>query len=118
MISSLVPIICKGRRRRMIAGRRQKNTTIKDRCILLLLLFHSFRSLSNPKQPHGKGMKILKENGMLCEAWFINGLRKGQGRSICDGLIVFIGEFFDDIPYRGMKEYEDGATYEGYFKDG
>ena len=28
-----------------------------------------------------------------------------------------MGEYFNDIAYRGMQEYEDGAQYEGYWKD-
>ena len=61
----------------------------------------------------------MKENGMLREAWFIDGLRQGLGRSIIHGRITFIGECFNDKTYRGMAEYEDGAQYDGYFnKDG
>ena len=46
----------------------------------------------------------MKGNGMLLEAWFIDGLRQGLGRTIFDEGI-FIGEFFNDITYRGMEEY-------------
>lgn len=56
----------------------------------------------------------MKKNGVLREAWFIDGLRKGLGRSIVDGRIGFIGEYVNDSPYCGMAENEDGK-YEGYF---
>ena len=60
----------------------------------------------------------MKEYGLLREAWFIDGLRQGLGRSINkSGLIGFIGEFFNDKIYRGMEELSDGSKYEGYWKD-
>ena len=86
---------------------------------MYILIINFFRSLSNPQLPNGKGIMILKENGLLREAWFIDGLRQGLGRSILDGRITFIGEWFNDIAYRGMEEYKDGGQYEGYLnKDG
>ena len=54
----------------------------------------------------------MKENGILREAWFIDGLRQGLARSINkSGKIGFIGEFFNDTAYRGMEEWEDGGKY-------
>ena len=64
-------------------------------------------------------MMIMKKNGMLREAWFIDGLRQGLARSICDGRILFIGECFNELTYHGMRELLDGDQYDGYFnKDG
>ena len=60
----------------------------------------------------------MKENGLLKEAWFIDGLRQGLARSIRDGRITFIGECFNDKPYRGKQEYESGAQYDGDWKEG
>ena len=86
---------------------------------MYIFIIHSFRSLSNPQLPNGKGIKILKEDGRLREAWFIDGLRQGLGRTINNGMIRFIGECFNDKAYRGMEEYDDGEQYEGYLnKDG
>ena len=62
-------------------------------------------------------MKLLKENGMLSEAWFIDGVRYGLGRSINEGLIAFKDEFFKYNSYLGKKQNEEGDQYEGYFKD-
>lgn len=53
-------------------------------------------------------MKLLKENGMLSEAWFIDGVRYGLGRSINEGLIAFKDEFFKYNSYLGKKQNEEG----------
>ena len=60
----------------------------------------------------------MKENGVLREAWFIDGLRQGLARSILDEEIGFIGECFNDKTYRGMQDLSDGSKYDGYWKDG
>ena len=69
---------------------------------MYIFIIHSFRSLSYPQLPNGKGIKIFKETGLLREAWFIDGLRQGVGRSIFDGRITFMGEYFNDKIYHGM----------------
>ena len=56
----------------------------------------------------------MKEDGLLREAWFIDGLRQGLARTIQNGDIAFMGEVFNDKAYRGMTECDNGGQYEGY----